>query len=65
MTAGRKGRRHGAAMMVWMFFANLFDPKQAAAIEQIDTQKRIGSEQLRTSRAAAVPSPDRKRSADA
>lgn len=42
--ARRKGRAGGAAMMVWMFFANLFDPKKVAAMEQIDTQRRIGPE---------------------
>ncbi|WP_267394831.1 MULTISPECIES: hypothetical protein [unclassified Sphingomonas] len=51
----RKGRRHGAAMMAWMFFANLFEPKKAAAIEQIDTHNRVGSDAWRTARAAAAP----------
>ena len=39
-------------MMVWMFFANLFDPKKVAAMEQIDTQRRIGAE---AHRIAATP----------
>ena len=34
-------------MMVWMFFANLFEPKKVAAMEQIDTQRRIGTEAQR------------------
>jgi len=42
--AGRKG---GATMMVWMFFANLFEPRKVAAMEQIDTQRRIGTESQR------------------
>jgi len=55
MTRTRKGRRHGAAMMVWMFFANLFDPKAAVATESIATQRRIGDTAMRASRAAAAP----------
>ena len=50
--ARRKGRTGGAAMMVWMFFANLFDPKKIVAMEQIDTQRRIGPE---APRVAAPP----------
>ena len=34
-------------MMVWMFFANLFEPAKVAAMEQIDTQRRIGTEAQR------------------
>lgn len=34
-------------MMVWMFFANLFEPRKIAAMEQIDTQRRIGPESYR------------------
>ena len=45
--AKRKGRAGGAAMMVWMFFANLFEPAKVAATEQIDTQRRIGRETVR------------------
>ena len=52
-TAERKGRAGGAAMMAWMFFANLFDPKKIVAMEQIDTQRRIGPE---AQRMAATPS---------
>lgn len=37
-----RGRRHGAAMMVWLFFANLFDPRAVAATEHVDTARRIG-----------------------
>ncbi|AXJ95248.1 MULTISPECIES: hypothetical protein [unclassified Sphingomonas] len=55
MSGARKGRRHGAAMMVWMFFANLFDPKAAVATEAIDTQRRSGGVADRTVRAAAAP----------
>lgn len=51
--ARRKGRAGGAAMMVWMFFANLFDPKKIVAMEHIDTQRRIGPE---AQRIAAPPS---------
>ena len=49
----RKGRAGGAVMMVWMFFANLFDPKKITAIEHVATQRRIGPEALRV---AATPS---------
>jgi hypothetical protein len=41
-------------MMAWMFFANLFEPKKAAAIEQIGTHNRVGSDAWRTARAAAA-----------
>lgn len=61
MRRGGKGRRHGAAMMVWMFFANLFDPKKAVAIEQIATQRRIGNEASRAAQIAAAPPSDRAR----
>ena len=47
MKARKRGRAHGAAMMVWLFFANLFEPSKAAAIEQIDAANRIGSESVR------------------
>jgi len=43
MKTRKRGRAHGAAMMVWLFFANLFDPKRVAAIEHIDTANRIGN----------------------
>ncbi len=46
-TSERKGRASGAAMMAWMFFANLFEPKKVAAMEHIDTQRRIGPEAQR------------------
>lgn len=36
----RTGRLHGATMMVWMFFANLFDPAKVAATEQLMTDRR-------------------------
>ncbi|WP_375380510.1 hypothetical protein [uncultured Sphingomonas sp.] len=41
--------------MVWLFFANLFEPSKVAATEQIDTQQRIGAEHLTVTRAAAAP----------
>lgn len=50
----RKGRTGGAAMMVWMFFANLFDPKKVVAMEQIDTQRRIGPEAPRATEPVAT-----------
>ena len=51
--AKRKGRVGGAAMMMGMLFASLFDPKKAAAVVHIATQRRIGSE---TDRIAATAS---------
>ena len=45
-------------MMVWVFFANLFDPKRVAAVEQIETQRRIGPE---ATRVAAPPTDSRRR----
>jgi len=42
-------------MMVWLFFANLFEPSKVAATEHIDTANRIGNE---TVRAKAGASPD-------
>lgn len=51
----RKGRAHGAAMMVWLFFANLFDPAKVAATEQLATDRRRDPAPER--RAAAAPSP--------
>jgi hypothetical protein len=50
-TGKRKGRVGGAAMMAWMFFANLFDPKKVAAMEQIDTANRVGNPALRAAAA--------------
>lgn len=44
-------------MMAWMFFANLFDPKKIAAMEQIDTANRIGNPVLREAAAAADSHP--------
>ena len=35
----KKGRAHGAAMMVWLFFANLFDPAKVATTEQLLTDR--------------------------
>ena len=55
MKSQSKGRRHGAVMMIGMFFANLFDPKKGVATEQIATQRRIGSEANRLAQAAAAP----------
>ena len=48
----RKGSKGGATMMVWMFFANLFEAKKVAAMEQIDTQRRVGTEAQRANPAA-------------
>ncbi len=48
-------------MMVWMFFANLFDPKKIAAIEHIDTQRRIGPDALRIAATPAAPAGETKR----
>lgn len=49
----RKGRAQGAAMMVWLFFANLFDPAKVARTEQIlnDARRDPAPEQ----RAAVAP----------
>ena len=59
MRARSRGRRHGAAMMVWLFFANLFEPRKAASIEHVDRQNRLGADAIRTQRAAAAPPPER------
>ncbi|MGY2734384.1 hypothetical protein [Sphingomonas sp. UYP23] len=56
--AKRKGRVGGAAMMIGMFFATLFDPKKGAAIVHIDTQRRIGSESDRIAATASSPPAD-------
>jgi hypothetical protein len=53
--AKRKGRAGGTAMMLGMFFATLFDPKKGAAIVQIDTQRRIGSENDWIATTASAP----------
>ena len=42
-------------MMVWLFFANLFEPAKVAATEQVDKQRRIGADHLIAGRAAAAP----------
>ena len=39
-----KGRASGAAMMVWLFFANLFEPRKVAAIEHLQKHDQIGSD---------------------
>ncbi len=39
-------------MMAWLFFANLFEPKKAAAIEHIQSARRLGNP---ADRAAATP----------
>lgn len=54
-TTRRKGRTGGVAMMAWMFFANLFDPKKVAAMEHIETQRRIGPDALRAAATPAAP----------
>lgn len=36
----RRGRVHGGVMMVWLFFANLFDPVKVAKTEQLFTNLR-------------------------
>ncbi len=51
MTPRRKGRAHGVAMMVWLFFANLFEPAKFATTEQIATDSMRAGEAHR--RAAA------------
>ena len=52
----RKGRAHGAAMMVWLFFANLFDPAKVQATEQLTTDRARGPGP--GWRAAGAPPPD-------
>lgn len=49
----RKGRAKGAVMMVWMFFANLFDPAKVAATEQLMADRRRDSSPAR--RASGAP----------
>ena len=53
--AKRKGRLGGAAMMIGMFFATLFDPKKAAVVEHVATQRRIGNEDARIAATASAP----------
>lgn len=36
----RRGGAQGAAMMVWLFFANMFDPVKVARTEQLFTNLR-------------------------
>lgn len=45
-------------MMVWLFFANLFDPKRVVAIEQIETDRRIGNPVIRDAATPAAPPSD-------
>ncbi len=54
-SATAKGRAHGVAIMLGMFFANLFDPKKIPAIEHVATQRRIGNDTYSTAQAAAAP----------
>ena len=42
-------------MMVWLFFANLFDPKKAASVEHIQRQRDLGAEARRTAAISAAP----------
>ena len=56
MRPRRKGRAHGAAMMVWLFFANLFDPAKVATTEQIAADSvRAGEAHRRAAAAAGRP----------
>jgi hypothetical protein len=50
-----KGRASGAAMMVWLFFANLFEPAKVAATEHIDTARRAGNASTRDAATPAGP----------
>lgn len=51
----QKRRKKGGSigLGLWMMLASLFEPRKAASIELIDTQRRIGSEAQRTAKAAA------------
>lgn len=51
----RKGKAHGAAMMVWLFFANLFDPARVAKTEQLFTD---AARDPRPERGAAAAPPE-------
>ncbi len=53
-----KGHSRGAAMMVWLFFANLFEPRKAAAIEHIQRTRDLGAEAHRTAATPAAPPPE-------
>ena len=55
MKPRRRGRAHGAAMMVWLFFANLFDPAKAAVTEQAADPVRAGEDGRRSATAAGKP----------
>lgn len=56
MRVRQKGRVHGAAMMVWLFFANLFDPARVATTEQIADDRTRGAEtQRRAATATGKP----------
>lgn len=45
-------------MMVWLFFANLFEPKKSAAIEHIQRTRDLGAEAHRTAATPAAPPPE-------
>ena len=51
--ARRKGRLGGAAMMVWLFFANLFEPSKVATTGQIAGDRLRGDEAARRAATAA------------
>lgn len=53
----RRGKAQGAAMMMWLFFANLFDPAKVARTEQLFTNCRRDPAPGR--HAAGAPPPDR------
>ena len=44
-SARGKGRLAGASLMIGLAFSAIFDPKMAAAIENIEKQKEIGEEE--------------------
>lgn len=50
---GKKKRNGSIGLGLWMMLANLFEPRKVAAMEQIDTVRRTGSDAARTARAAA------------
>ena len=54
----RGGRTGGAVMMAWLFFANLFEPKKAAAVEHIQRTRDLGAEARRTAATPAAPPPE-------
>lgn len=43
----KRGRMHGAAMTLWLFFANMFEPSKLPATEAIADAKRRGPEDQR------------------